>query len=207
MALMQNEPAALCACGCGQPAPIARQNSRAYGYVKGQPVRFIRGHMPTVHGHARLPGPSPTYNTWMAMVARCTRPSNSNYQRYGGRGIAVCERWRTFANFLADMEERPEGKTLERIDKDGNYEPGNCRWATYKEQRANQRPRPRKTHCINGHEFTPENTEITRKGRRCRTCRQLNRDARRESRNARERVVRAQRAAQREANRSLVHNR
>jgi len=73
------------------------------------------------------------------MGQRCTNPNHMAYQDYGGRGIVICRRWRSFENFLADMGERPEGMTLDRIDNDGNYEPGNCRWATPKVQRANQR--------------------------------------------------------------------
>lgn len=79
------------------------------------------------------------YETWRKMRARCQKPNDANYARYGAQGISVCERWESFENFLADMGNRPEGRTLDRYpNKTGNYEPGNCRWATSKQQQNNK---------------------------------------------------------------------
>jgi hypothetical protein len=72
------------------------------------------------------------------MKSRCAYPGEVNYYLYGGRGIKVCQRWMVFKNFLDDMGEKPPGRSLDRIDGNGNYEPGNCRWATPAEQNANR---------------------------------------------------------------------
>lgn len=145
-------PTGLCGCGCGRKTALAKQTVRRLGHVKGQPVRFIVGHhSATVEGKQRAAEngrngakhgqtDSPTYRSWKAMIARCEYPKTRGYRYYGGRGITVCKRWRnSFLAFLEDMGERPEGTSLDRIDSDSNYEPGNCRWATAVEQRANRR--------------------------------------------------------------------
>lgn len=79
------------------------------------------------------------YKTWEGMLSRCTNPRSTGWKKYGARGIKVCERWLNFRNFYADMGDAPTGRTLDRIDNNGNYEPGNVRWATPKEQQTNKR--------------------------------------------------------------------
>lgn len=81
-----------------------------------------------------------TYKSWKNMKERCYLKTRKDFHLYGGRGIAVCDRWfSSFESFLADMGERPDGASLDRVDANGNYEPGNCKWATRSEQRLNQR--------------------------------------------------------------------
>jgi len=80
-----------------------------------------------------------THNSWKAMKTRCTNPNAQYYADYGGRGITICERWlHSFENFLADMGERPAGMSIERLDNEKGYEPGNCVWATATQQARNQ---------------------------------------------------------------------
>ena len=89
------------------------------------------------HGHAQN-GLTPTYTTWASMVQRCTNRKSTSWFKYGGKGITVCKRWLTFENFLADMGERPNGMSIDRINPRGNYTAKNCRWATAKQQGGNQ---------------------------------------------------------------------
>ncbi len=93
------------------------------------------------------------YLVWGSMIQRCTNQKRDSWKFYGGRGVKVCERWRTFANFAEDMFPRPPGTTLDRIDPNGNYEKSNCRWATPKEQAFTKRKKIVE-HCSNCGEST-----------------------------------------------------
>lgn len=91
------------------------------------------------HGHRLRNYESPTHKTWRSMKNRCLNENSPDYPRYGKSGVTVCERWINFQNFLTDMGIRPENRSLDRINPFGNYEPGNCRWATALEQGRNRR--------------------------------------------------------------------
>lgn len=91
------------------------------------------------HGYRPAGDMSPTYRSWVSMRQRCSNPAATGYENYGGRGISVCVRWDRFETFLKDMGIRPEGRSIDRIDTDGNYEPSNCRWSTPVEQAKNRR--------------------------------------------------------------------
>lgn len=129
-------------CDCGtlkgfRTSNLRRGISKSCGCLNRQHLLILH----TKHGMARSAGPHPLFWVWNSMQQRCHNPRNKSFKHYGGRGIEVCARWRaSFADFLADVGLRPaRGMSLDRINNDGNYEPGNVRWATAVQQANNRR--------------------------------------------------------------------
>ena len=129
-----------CRCDCGTEKVIAGGSLRRGTTVSCgcQKVEKLVERS-TKHGLMPRVGRTPTYYSWSNMIRRTTNPDHPRWADWGGRGITVCERWRDYPAFLADMGEKPPGTTLDRIDNDGNYEPANCRWLTHAKQQRNKR--------------------------------------------------------------------
>lgn len=124
-----------CHCDCGQTSIVATRELRT-----GDTKSCGCWNRDTAAARRRTHGASYSreYVSWANMWQRCTNPKHPSYPRYGGRGITICERWRSFANFLADMGPRPPDLTIERTDNDGHYTPENCVWDTRKRQGRNK---------------------------------------------------------------------
>lgn len=125
-------------CNCGTERVVNARNVKS---GKSKSCGCLKTEMHTRHGQRKRTATTPEYRAWQSAVHRFTNPRVACYKNYGGRGIKVCDRWRgSFETFLADMGRRPSPDlSLDRIDNDGNYEPGNFRWATREQQNANRR--------------------------------------------------------------------
>ena len=133
-----------CLCDCGKRS-IVRSSSLMSGQTKSCGCFQIE--KATSHNGRHRP----EYNTWATMLQRCMNPNNPSYKDYGGRGITVCDDWLKFENFFRDMGKRPTPKhSIDRKENGGNYEPGNCRWATNTEQAMNKRTLKRNSTGITG---------------------------------------------------------
>lgn len=126
----------LCVCDCGNKTIVHSGNLRL-GHTKS--CGCLKKDNPPNYKHGKSQIHDRTYRTWIGMRQRCNNLKSNGYKNYGGRGIKICERWHNFENFFSDMGERPQGKSINRINNDGNYEPDNCEWATQKQQRRNSR--------------------------------------------------------------------